>query len=57
MDYNSKTIRAVGDRFSVEVDQIFLKVHARNLEKVSNIRVMGRKRLPTLRDISFKFRN
>ena len=58
MGYNSKTIRAVENHFSVEVDQIFIKLHARNLEKVTNItEVMGRKRLPTLRDISFKFRN
>ena len=58
MGYNSKTVRAVGNRFSLEVDQIFLNLNARNLEKVTNIReVMGRKRLPTLRDISFKFRN
>ena len=58
MGYNSKTIRAMGNRFSLEVDQIFLKLNDRNLEKVTNItEVMVRKRLPTLRDISFKFRN
>ena len=58
MDYNSKNIRAVGIFFSVEVGETFLKVHVKNLVKVTKIReVMGRKRPPTLREPSFKFRN
>ena len=44
--------------FSVEVDQTFLKVHAKNLVKVTGTwEVKGRKRPPTLRKLSFKFRN
>ena len=44
--------------FSVEVVQTFLKVRAENLVKVTRIgKVMGRKRPPTLRELSFKFRH
>ena len=43
--------------FRVEVDQTFLKVHAKDLVKVSrNAKVMGRNRPPALRQLSFKFR-
>ena len=43
---------------SVELDQTFLKVNAKNLTKVTRIgEVMGRKRPPTLRKVSFKFRH
>ena len=43
--------------FRVEVDQTFLKVHAKDLVKVfRNVKVMGRNRPPTLRQLSFKFR-
>ena len=43
--------------FSVEVDETILKVRAKNLVKVTRIgKVMGRKRPPTLRRLSFKFR-
>ena len=39
--------------FNAEVDQTFLKVHAKNLVKVTRTReVMGRKRPPTLRKLS-----
>ena len=42
--------------FNAEVDQTFLKVHAKNLVKVTRTReVMGRKRPPTLRKLSLKF--
>ena len=58
MDCNSKNIRAVGIFFSLEVDETSLKVRVKNLVKVAKIReVMGRKRPPTLREPSFKFRN
>ena len=44
--------------FSVEVDQTFLKVHAKNLVKVTGTgEVKGRKRPPTLRKLFFKFRH
>ena len=44
--------------FNAEVDQTFLKVHAKNLVKVTRTReVMGRKRPPTLRKLSLKFRH
>ena len=43
---------------SVEVNRTFLKVHAKNLVKVTRIgEVIGRKRPPTLRKLSFKFRH
>ena len=58
MDYNSKNIRAAVKFFSVELDQTFLKVHAETFVIVTWIgEVMGRKRLPTLRKLSFKFRH
>ena len=41
---------------SVEVEQTFLKVHAKNLVRVIRIgEVMDKKRIPTLRKLSFKF--
>ena len=44
--------------FSVEVDQNFLKVHAKDLVKVTGSgEVKGRKRPPTLRKLSLKFRH
>ena len=44
--------------FSGEVDQTFLKVHAKNLVKVTGTgEVKGRKRPPTLRKLSLKFRH
>ena len=43
--------------FSAEVGQTFLMVHAKNLVKVNEAgEVKGRKRSPTLRKLSFKFR-
>ena len=58
MGCNSKNIRAVVQRFSAEVDQIFLKVYAKNLVKVIRTgEVKGRKRPPTLVKLSFKFRH
>ena len=45
-------------RFSVEVDQTFLKVPAKNLVKVTGTgEVKGRKGPPILRKLSFKFRH
>ena len=42
--------------FSAEVDQTFLKVRVKNLVKVTGTgEVKGRKRPPTLRNLSFKF--
>ena len=42
----------------VEVDQTFLKVNAKDLVKVTRIKeVMGRKKPPNLRKLSFKFRH
>ena len=42
--------------FKAEVDQTFLKAHAKNLAKVTIIgEVMGRKRRTILRELSFKF--
>ena len=44
--------------FSAEVDQTFLKVHAKNLVKVAGTgEVKGRKGPSTLRKLSFKFRH
>ena len=44
--------------FSVEVDQTFLKVRTKNLVKVTRIvKVMDKKRSPTLRELSFKLRH
>ena len=44
--------------FNVEVDQNFLKSHAKNLVKVTRTKeVKGRKRPPTLRKLSFMFRH
>ena len=58
MGYNSKNMRAVAKVFSVEVDQIFLIVRAKNLVKVTRIgKVMGRERPPILMELSFKFRH
>ena len=55
MGYNSKNMRAVAKVFSVEVDQIFLIVRAKNLVKVTRIgKVMGRERPPILKELSFK---
>ena len=43
--------------FSAEVDQTFLMLHGKNLVKVNGAgEVKGRKRPPTLRKLSFKFR-
>ena len=45
-------------RFSAEVDQIFLKVHVKNLVKVTRTgEVKGGKRPPALRKLPFKFRH
>ena len=53
--YNFKNIRVVA-LVRVEVIQTFLKVRSENLVKVTRIgKVMGRKRRPTLRELSFKF--
>ena len=42
----------------MEVDQTILKVHAKNLVKVTGTgEVKGGKGLPTLRKLSFKFRH
>ena len=42
--------------FNVEADQTFLKVRAKNLVEVTRIgKVMGWKRPPTLRELSFRF--
>ena len=59
MGSNSKNIRAaVKNRFSAERDQTFLKVHAKNLAKVTGTgEVKGRKGPSTLRKPSFKFRH
>ena len=55
MGYKSKSIRAAVKSFSVQVNWSFLKVHAKNLMRVTRIgEVMGRKRSPTLRKLSFK---
>ena len=44
--------------FSVEVDQTFLKVPAKNLVKVTGTgEIKGGKGPPTLRKLSFKFRH
>ena len=44
--------------FGVEENQTFLKVRAKFLVKITrNAEVMGRKRPPTLRELSFKFRH
>ena len=56
MGYKSKKIKAAVKFFSEEVDQNFLKVYAKNLVKVTRIgEVMGSKRPPTLRKLSFMF--
>ena len=56
MGYNSKNIITVAKIFNVEVEQTFLNVRAKNLVKVTRIRgVMGRKRPPTLRELSYTF--
>ena len=53
----SKNVKVAAKLFSAEVDQTFLKVHAKNLVKVTGTGgVKGRKRPPTLRKLSFKFR-
>ena len=58
MGYNSKNVRAVANIFSADIDQTFLKVHAKNLVKVTGTgEVKRRKRPPTLRNLSFKFRH
>ena len=45
-------------RFSGGVDQTLLKVHAKNLVKVTGTgEFKGRKRPPTLRKLFFKFRH
>ena len=55
MDYKSKKIRAAVKIFSVQVNRTFLKVHAKYLVKVTRIgEVVGTKRSPTLRKLSFK---
>ena len=57
MGYKSKNIRAAVKIFGVQVNQTFLKVHARNLVKVTRTgEVMGRKRSLILRNLSFKIR-
>ena len=44
--------------FSAEVDQTFLKVHAKNLVNVTGTgEVKSRKGNPNLRNLSFKFRH
>ena len=44
--------------FSAKIDETFLKVHAKNLVKVTRTEeVMGRKRTPILRKFSLKFRH
>ena len=56
MGYKSKKIKAAVKFLSVEVDRNFLKVHAKNFVKVTRIgEVMGSKKPPTLRKLSFKF--
>ena len=56
MGYNLKKLERWQKLFTVEVDQTFLKVRAKNLVKVTRIgKVMGKKRPPTLRELSFKF--
>ena len=43
--------------FSEQVDQIFLKVRGKNLEKVARIgEIMRRRDPPILRELSLKFR-
>ena len=57
MGYDSKNIGAVVKSFYCrEVDQTLLKVHAKNLVKVTRTgELMRRKRPPTLKKLSFKF--
>ena len=58
MGYNPKELEWWQKFFTVEVDQTFLKVRAKNLVKVTRIgKVMGKKRPSTLRELSFKFRH
>ena len=58
MGCNSKNVGAATKIFSVEVDQTFLKVLAKNLVKVTGTEeVKGRKGLSSLRKLSFKFRH
>ena len=58
MGYNSKSIGAVQNNFSVEVDQVFLKARVKNLAKGTRIGdVMGKKRPHTLRELFFSFRH
>ena len=58
MGYNFKNVRAVASISSADIDQTFLKVHAKNLAKVTGTgEVKSRKRPPTLRNLSFKFRH
>ena len=58
MGYNSKKKKLWQKLFSVEVDQIFVNIRAKNLVKVTGIgKVMGKKRPPTLWELSFKFRH
>ena len=58
MPYFQKSKNCGENVFSVEVEQIVLKVRTKYLVKVSRIGgVMGRKRPPNLRESSFKFRH
>ena len=58
MGYNSKSIIAAVKILSVEVDRAFLKMRAKNLEKVTRIdEVLGRRRQATLRNLSFQLRH
>ena len=58
MGYNSKNIIAAVKILSVEVDRAFLKMRAKNLEKVTRIgEVLGRRRQATLRNRFFQLRH
>ena len=58
MGYNSKNIVAAVKILSVEVDRIFLKMRAKNLEKVTRIgEVVDRRTQATLRNLSFQLRH
>ena len=58
MEYNSKNWKLWQKFFSVEVDQTFIKVRVKKLVKVTRTeKILGKKRPPTLRDVSSKFRH
>ena len=58
MSYNSKNIIAAVKVLSLEVDRTFLKMRAKNLEKVTRIgEVLGIRRQATLRNLSFQLRH